>query len=326
MHGMRCRKCAEMAVINMRQHKLALCGPHFIEWVREWTQRFVGKYRMFGPDDRVLVAVSGGKDSLSLWDILLSSGVPADGFYIDLGIDGEIGYSEKSRLHIEKFMRDFHPEAVLHVLDIPRTYGDSIPTVARATRRGREKPCSVCGLVKRHEMNRMAFELGYGVIATGHNLDDEAAVLFGNTLRWNREYLVRQSPVMAADRVGFVRKVKPLFRFYEREMAAYALVRGISYIQDECPFSVGATSLYYKSILNQMERDRGGAKLHFYLNFLRAKDDGLFHVGEVTPLRSCERCGQATAMEGLCAFCRLWDGMAARKERARPLNDMGVLP
>ena len=71
----------------MRQHKLALCEVHYPEWFVAQTQRAVEKYRMFGPDDRVLVAVSGGKDSLSLWDVLLQLGYQADGLYIDLGID-----------------------------------------------------------------------------------------------------------------------------------------------------------------------------------------------------------------------------------------------
>jgi len=61
----KCRKCGEKAVINMRQHKLALCKTHFLDWIPEQTQRFIEKYRMFGPQERVLVAVSGGKDSLS---------------------------------------------------------------------------------------------------------------------------------------------------------------------------------------------------------------------------------------------------------------------
>ncbi len=314
MQGMRCRKCGQTAVINMRQHKLALCDVHFIEWMHVQTQRFIRKYHMFGPDDRVLVAVSGGKDSLSLWNILLSLGYRADGFYIDLGIDGGTGYSKESRVRVEQFVREFHPDAKLHVLDIESTYGESISTIAKRSRRGRERPCSVCGLIKRHEMNRLAFEFGYAVLATGHNLDDEAAVLLGNTLRWNSEYMVRQSPVLPADRDGFARKVKPLCRLYEREMAAYALVSGIRYIQDECPFSAGATSLYYKGLLNQMEHQSPGTKLNFYLDFLRAKETGLFKTVEVTRLHSCECCGQPTSIQGLCAFCNLWEGRAAGKE------------
>jgi len=61
---MRCRKCGQRAAINMRHHRLALCSIHFPEWLMEQTQRFIEKYNMFTPSDRLLVAVSGGKDSL----------------------------------------------------------------------------------------------------------------------------------------------------------------------------------------------------------------------------------------------------------------------
>ncbi len=315
MKGMRCRKCGEPAVINMRQHRLALCETHFVEWMRANTQRFVEKYRMFKPDERVLVAVSGGKDSLTLWDILLALGYNADGLYLGLGIDGGIGYSDASRVCAEKFVRDFWPDARLHVLDVKGAYGESIPEVAQRSNRGRGKPCSVCGLIKRHEMNRIAYDLGYDVLATGHNLDDEAAVLWGNTLHWKTEYLARQAPVLPADRPGFARKVKPLCRFYERETAAYALVRSIEYIYDECPFAAGATSIYYKELLNQMEKDRPGAKLDFYLSFLRAKEDGLLaQTATSTELHACDRCGQPTSAPGLCAFCRVWEGHAVPDE------------
>jgi hypothetical protein len=90
---MKCRKCGQTAVFNMRQHKLALCEVHYPEWFVAQTQRAIEKYRMFGLDDRVLVAVSGGKDSLALWDVLLKLGYQADALYIDLGIDGGTGYS-----------------------------------------------------------------------------------------------------------------------------------------------------------------------------------------------------------------------------------------
>jgi hypothetical protein len=79
---MRCRKCGHKAAINMRQHKLALCREHFMRWVPEQTERFIEKYKMFARGERLLLAVSGGKDSLALWDILLRLGFAADGLYI----------------------------------------------------------------------------------------------------------------------------------------------------------------------------------------------------------------------------------------------------
>src|ERR671935_2927460 len=97
---MKCRKCGEKASVNMRQHKLALCKEHYLEWVPEQTERFIKKYEMFTHDERILVAVSGGKDSLSLWDILVRLGYQADGLYLGLGIGD---YSDESGEYTRAF-------------------------------------------------------------------------------------------------------------------------------------------------------------------------------------------------------------------------------
>jgi len=290
----------------MRQHKLALCREDYLEWLPGQVLRFINKYKMFRQDDRVLVAVSGGKDSLSLWDILWRLGYTADGLYIGLGIDGGIAYSDETRRLTEAFAAERGLR--LHVVSVPQEYGETIPEMAQRTQRGRGKPCSVCGLSKRYIMNRMAREGGYDVLVTGHNLDDEAATLFGNTLNWIPGHLSRQWPVLEADLPGLSRKAKPLCRIYEREMAAYALLRGIEYIYDECPYAEGSKSIYYKELLNQLEADRPGAKLSFYVSFLEAKEKGLF-VPQAGPqmehLHACPSCGQATTAPGACAFCRM---------------------
>jgi uncharacterized protein (TIGR00269 family) len=259
---------------------------------------------MFGKQDRILVAVSGGKDSLSLWDILVRLGYQADGLYIGLGIDEGIGYSSESHRFTQEFA-DQHGLR-LHVVDVEGEYGQPIPVMAERSHRGKGKPCAVCGLTKRHVMNRIARDLGYNVLATGHNLDDEAAVLFGNTLTWEAGFLLRQGPVLP-ESPGLARKVKPLCRFYEREMTAYALLRGIRYIYEECPFAEGSTSIYYKELLNQLETERPGAKLTFYLRFLEARKGGLFKdtTEALAHLQPCTSCGQPTSAPGLCSFCRL---------------------
>jgi uncharacterized protein (TIGR00269 family) len=122
--------------------------------------------------------------------------------------------------------------------------------------------------------------------------------------------LARQAPVLPSTHPKLVRKVKPLIRLYEREMAAYALLRGIDYIYEECPYSRGATTLFYKELLNQLEERSPGAKQMFYLSFLQAREEGRLlpaEAGEVE-LGECQRCGQPTTVPNLCAFCRLWEG------------------
>jgi len=299
----RCRVCKDPIVIELRQHNAAFCEEHFLRFCRDQTAKSIKKFDMFGTDDRVLVAVSGGKDSLALWDILLDLGYTADGLVLGLGI-GE--YSETSTEFARAFARD--REATLHEINLQESYGFDVPTAARETGR---VPCSACGLSKRHLFDKTAVELGYDVVVTGHNLDDEAAVLFGNTIRWKDDYLARQAPVLPA-RAGFPRKAKPLVRLGEREMAAYCVLRGIDYIVEECPMAEGNKHLEYKALLNELERTSPGAKMQFYFGFLDRAAKHFEPEDEVEHLISaCVRCGSPANGE-VCSFCRL-------AERAAPV-------
>ena len=305
---MKCRVCRGEAVIDLRRHNANFCTEHFLRFCRDQVQRAVEEFEMYSAGDRVLVAVSGGKDSLALWDMLLEAGMNADGFYVGLGIGD---YSDTSGDHARAFARD--RGATLIEIDLPADYGYDIPTGARAARR---VPCSACGLSKRHLFDHAAVEGGYDVLATGHNLDDEAAVLFGNVLHWHTEYLGRQLPVLPA-RAGFPKKVKPLVRLGERETAAYCILRGIDYLVDECPMAAGNKHLGYKDALNQIELNIPGAKADFYFGFLR-KAAAHFATSDDpgAGLVPCERCG-APCGGGVCSFCRLLDRVGGHQPDSR---------
>ncbi|MBK5222324.1 MAG: TIGR00269 family protein [Acidimicrobiia bacterium] len=294
---MKCRVCRGPAIIDIRRHNANFCAEHFLKLCRDQTAKAIADFDMILPGERVLIAVSGGKDSLALWDLLLEMGYDADGLYLGLGIGD---YSDDSGTYVRAFAES--RGARLIEVDLRAEYGYDIPTGARAARRA---PCSTCGLSKRHLFDRAALDGGYDAVATGHNLDDEAAVLLGNVLHWHDEYLGRQLPVLAA-RNGFPRKVKPLVRLGEREMAAYCVVRGIDYQVDECPMAEGNRHLAYKDALNMLEKRSPGAKHDFYFGFL-ARASERFRTtidAEQDALLECERCGAPTPSE-ICAFCRL---------------------
>jgi tRNA-5-methyluridine54 2-sulfurtransferase len=290
---MKCRRCKAPAVVEIRRHNAAFCADCFLRHVREQVRRAIEGHEMFKPSDRILVAVSGGKDSLALWDVLLELGYPADGLYLGLGI-GE--YSERSHRIARAFADE--RDARLVEVDLARDYGFDVPT---AGKKGSRSTCAVCGLSKRYVFNRAAREGGYDVIATGHNLDDEAATLLGNTLRWQTDYIARQSPVLPAEE-GFARKVKPLYRLSELETAAFAFLRGIDYVVEECPLVSGNTQLRYKDAMNHLESTSPGTKAQFLFGYLdRAAP--LFATQDEVELVGCERCGQPTTGR-FCAFCR----------------------
>ena len=283
-------------MIEIRRHNAGFCRDCFLHHCRQQVRRTIDDFDMIDADQRVLVAVSGGKDSLALWDILLDLDVDASGLYLGLGIGD---YSDESGRYAREFASS--RGAPLTEIDLPADVGFDIPSGAR---RARRVPCSACGLSKRHLFNQAALDGGFDVVATGHNLDDEAAVLFGNVLHWSEEYLARQMPVLPAS-AGFARKVKPLVRLGERETAAYCVLRGIDYIVEECPMAAGNKHLWYKEALNVVERSSPGAKAAFYFGFLdRARERFACAEGPAAGLASCSRCGAPTTGE-VCAFCRL---------------------
>jgi len=281
--------------VEVRRHNASYCGDHFIQFFHDQVRRAISHDKMFSKSDQILVAVSGGKDSLALWDVLLEEGYDADGLYIDLGIGD---YSSRSRDYSEQFAAAHG--RTLHISDMQQSFGVSVPLIAEQTRRA---PCSGCGLAKRYLFNREAAERGYAVVATGHNLDDEAATLLGNVLHWQTGYLARQAPVLEAEDAGLVRKVKPLYRLSEHETAAYAVIRGIEYVVEECPNAVGAKSILHKEALNLLEQASPGTKQAFLLGFLD-KARAQFAANDPHELRPCIECEQPTTTER-CAFCRL---------------------
>ena len=295
-------RCRETAVIEVARHRAAYCSEHFIDHVRSQVRDAISRHSMLSYSDRILVAVSGGKDSLALWDVLLDMGYRADGLYLGLGI-GE--YSDRSHDLVAAFAAE--RGARLHAVDLAEEYGYTIP---QATGLRSRSSCGVCGLSKRYAFNRVALEHGYDVMATGHNLDDEAAQLLGNVLRWQTPFMARQSVVLPATEAGMARKVKPLYRLGEREMAAYCVLKGLDYVVEECPMVGGNTVLRYKDALNNLEAASPGTKAQFLFGFLDRVRDTHFAGADTDAesLAACAECGQPTSSRGdgdvVCAFCK----------------------
>ncbi|WP_460041746.1 tRNA-5-methyluridine(54) 2-sulfurtransferase [Thermococcus atlanticus] len=289
---MKCRFCERPAFIKLHYPKMYLCPEHFTEYFERKVKRTIERYKLLRPDERVLVVVSGGKDSAVTAHVLKKLGYSIECLHINLGI-GE--YSEKSEEYARKQCEGIAP---LHIVRVKELLGKGIGEV-----RTRRPTCSYCGLTKRYIFNKFAYDNGFDAIATGHNLDDEASFIFANLMNWNTQYLAKQGPLLPGED-RFVKKVKPLYELTEREVVAYALANGIEYHMEECPHAAGATTLEYKSILNDMEEKRPGTKINFVKGYLRKKK--LFEAElEEYELGKCSVCGMPAQGER-CSFCRFW--------------------
>ena len=310
---MNCTSCKVKAVLKLPRHNAAFCKTCFIEYVHEQVEKAIKSQSMFTRNERVLVAVSGGKDSLALWHILLKLGYRADALYVNLGITG---YSERSHEKVSRYAETIAVPlgAALHVHAVEKEEGAGIRELAQLAHR---PACSTCGTIKRYHFNRTAIERDYDVMATGHNLDDEAARLLGNILHWQTDYLDKQGPSLPASVEGFAKKVKPLFRLTERELAAYCVLNKIDYIVDECPMAQGAKTLLYKDVLNRLETESPGTKQYFYWGFLdtqskRESRPATMAETDQIRLHPCSTCNQPTTAD-ICSYCKL----TARVKSAR---------
>ncbi len=290
---MKCTRCKKQAEVELKSHNAAFCRDCFNLFFLNQVQKAIKTFNMFTKKDRILVAVSGGKDSLTLWDVLISLGYRADGLFIHLGIEG---FSNVALMKVRKFA----DERGAKVIEVNLTdEGLAIPKVKEKTRR---VVCSLCGQIKRYYFNMVGLKNNYDVLATGHNLDDEASRLFSNVLHWKMDYLKEQSPALPSED-GLLKKVKPLCRLTEFETSVYAFFKKIDYVDISCPFSKGATFTTYKKHLNSIEYHSPGTKIDFYQGFLK-KLRPILEEKREEKKNLCRICGYPTFSD-ICSICRL---------------------
>jgi len=292
---MKCKLCrTKKAEIFLKPYGLGLCRDDFLSFVKRRVERAIDKFKMFEEKHRVLVAISGGKDSLALLHLLKGLSYDVTGYFLDLGI---FPASQEAKQRILNFSKDFGISVIIDRLD--EVFVATLPEIGKIMKR---PPCSYCGTLKRYFFNRRGME--FDVVVTGHTLNDEAASLFANNLRWDFSYMGRQYPVLEEER-GFARKAKPLIFVSEKETAAYCFFCGIEYYEKGCPLAKGASSIFLKRKLLEIDDKRPGVMYTYLKEFLDRKRKQGFMPEEKADMRPCEECGYPTTAQGLCAVCRI---------------------
>ena len=252
---------------------------------------------------------SAGRDAAGAFPTLVpwnTVWLPIGGeLHIDLGIPES---SPVARGVVERFCAKHGLKLMVKEL---AAEGLAIPLVKERLNR---PVCSACGKIKRHFFNKVALDEGFDALATGHNLDDEVARLFSNTLRWDTAYLSDQGPRLDGED-GFARKVKPLWRLTEFETANYAFLMGIEHHYAPCPYSPGASFSTLKALLQRLEAAMPGRKLDFYQGFL-ARARPVFarrEAEEGVELAPCTSCGYPTSSGDMCGVCRIREALKDSK-------------
>lgn len=304
--GMKCTRCRQPADHRFPSHNVHFCDRCLVVFVRRQVERAIDQYDMLEPGQRVLVALSGGKDSLALWWVLRELGYEAEAIHLGLGLGS---FSEASLRACQAMAEKIGGR--LHHFELGQLTGFAVGEIARANRR---QFCSVCGTVKRHYVNRLCLELGFDTLAMGQHLDDEAGRLLGNMIHQRQDFMDKQWPMLEGVAGKFARKVKPLVRLSGQEIGAYAGALGLPVCQERCTKSKGATLTYYQEAMDLLEQRMPGTKRALYFGFLESKD-GPPKTVEIDGV--CSICGAPSFVE-LCPCCRL---LKKTESRSGPTSD-----
>ncbi len=279
-----------------------------MEDLRERVAAEIEKYRMIGPGDRVLLALSGGKDSFVLLDILAEIHDPSKlvGLSIEEGI---AGYNRREDMEkIKKYASERGVEVIL--TSIKEYVGSSLDEiVAKSWSRGLNvSPCTYCGTLRRRIINHYAKTLGVNKTATAHNLDDEAQTAIMNLLRGDPVRLIRQHPLAPRLSRGFVQRVKPLRKVYEWETTMYAYLKGFRFQETECRYIELRPTLRarVREHLYGLEERHPGSLLRLLELVDRLVEKVMDRYRELPELPSCRVCGEPTSYNReVCKVCEL---------------------
>lgn len=273
------------------------------------------KFRMFERGDRVALALSGGKDSFVLLDVMHVLHDPSKLVGISV-VEGIPGYNRSEDVdRLRKYALERGVDLVVTSIEELTGYTLS-EIVERAARAGlRVSPCTFCGTLRRRAINCMARQLGVDKVATAHNLDDEAQTALMNILRGDLVRLFRQHPLSPSFSELFVRRVKPLRRVYEWENAMYALLKGFRFQEVECPYITSRPTMRAKvrEWAYELEERSPGALLRIMDLVDRLAEALKDELRGLPRLPTCGRCGEPTAHgRSVCKVCELLESAGIR--------------
>lgn len=292
--------CGSPSVYFARYSGEHLCPAHFCEWVERRVRKELRQQGPFKKDVHIAVALSGGKDSVVTLRLVAdifreNPRVKVSAVTVDEGI---AGYRPPSVEVAAAHCRELGVEHV--VLSYEETAGVTMDKVAAHPGR-KHLPCAYCGVLRRRNLNEAARRVGATHLATGHNLDDTAQSILMNHLKGDVDRLARLGPHRAEQvQPGLVPRILPLRMVPEKEVALYALLRGWTFHDGECPYSVEATRGRYRDLLLDLEEQEPGTRHALVAGYDRLAP--LLRSGAA--LRACDACGEPSSGER-CRACSL---------------------
>lgn len=315
---LKCTFCGRKAVYNRRYSGTLLCDRCLIKSVERRFRRAVAEHKLVSPNEKIAVAVSGGKDSVVALHLIAGYCKHKNCEVVAITVDEGIkGYRDRSLPVARENAEQLGLEHI--VVSFKGAYRVTLNEIVRAAkkRKSRQHPCTYCGIMRRSLLNRAAREVGADKLVTAHNLDDEAQAIMLNYVRGDFSRLHRLGPIYPM-REGFVPRIKPFREIPEKEMALYALLRGLEVHLAVCPYAGGIHS-EIRDFLNDFEVKHPNTKFMILRMFDRMKPL-LAGAAQEFEMQRCGVCEEPTSMK-ICKACELLTQLGIKRQNKISLQD-----
>ena len=293
---MKCDRCDNLAAYSRKYSGENLCSACFSNSIIQKTTKTISKHNMIKRGDMVGVAVSGGKDSLSLLHVLkkisLTHNFRIKAITIDEGIPG---YRDEALKIVNEFCNSIDVEH--KVYSYKELFGTTLTENLEI--RGDEKisSCSICGILRRRAIDYGSSDLGVDVIATGHNLDDTLQTFIINILAGDTKKIGWMDPDISS---SDTRRIKPFCEIYENDLVFYAFSNNIPFQSEECPHMNEGIRTEIRNFLNSLEKSHSGIKNNMYKSI--TKISSTLRDQNQMEWKICAMCGSKCTGE-VCSVC-----------------------
>ncbi len=295
---MKCDRCENQIAYTRKYSGEKLCSKCFSNSILRKTAKTISKYKMIQNDELVAVAVSGGKDSLALLNIMnkmaANHNFRIKAITIDEGIPG---YRDEALGIVEKFCKNLNVD--LKVYSYKELFELSLDEALDL--RGNEKisSCSICGTLRRRAMEYAAKDICANVIATGHNLDDTLQTFIINMLSGDTSKVGWMDPDTSGNSL---RKIKPFCEIYESEIVFYAFTNDIPFQSEPCPHMNEGIRTEIREFLNSLEKRHSGIKNNLYQSIIKVSQ--IVKGSNQKQKMICEKCG-SECTGTTCSVCNM---------------------
>lgn len=304
-----CKYCEIEPVYRLENNK-NLCSNCFIRYFENKVFKTIRKFKLFDLDDKIVVATSGGKDSITVLYLThkylskknLQKNISA--LVIDEGI---ANYREHTIKFLKKFCNDL--KVKLNIYSYKKKFNQTLDDSIKILKQKEMNisACNICGTFRRNALNVAARELKATKVVTGHNIDDEAQNILLNIFKNNFKILARLGPNNGIVRDGmFIPRVKPLYLCTEKEVRLYTICKGFDIKYDECPYAKGSFRQNIAEMINKLEDQHKGVKHSIIKFYLETKPDmQKKYLGEFgNKITYCSKCGEPS-QKVVCNTCKM---------------------